>query len=226
MTQAHTHAAYEGELQQLRDHVTRMGEQVRSMLSQSLSALTGGDRRLAHATIALDHAVNRLEVESDDMCMKILARRQPVASDLRFVATAHKLVTDLERIGDLCVNICERAIELEDPADAEIAVRLEEMGTRVSAMSDDALAAFLGGDVAKAERVLEDDGPVDQAYVEIFEKLLERMRRSEADLHDATRLQSIAKHLERIGDHATNVAEMVIFMVDARDVRHPGRLAS
>lgn len=203
MVPVHTHMAYEDELRELRNRLSLMGEQVRAMLRQSLSALMAGDRDLALATIALDHGVN-----------------------LRFIATAHKLVTGLERIGDLCVNICERIAELERPADPEIVRRLADMGDRVGRMIDEALEAFLTGHVVLAERVLEEDGPVDQCYIEIFERLLERMHRDEAQVHEAVRLQSIAKHLERMGDHATNLAEMVIFMVEGRDVRHPGRLAS
>lgn len=121
-----------------------------------------------------------------------MARRQPVASDLRFIATALKLVTDLERIGDLCVNVWERVVELDTPP----------------------------------ARVIESDETVDKTYVETFQTLLDQIRREPSAAQDGTRLQSIARYLERMGDHATNVAEMVIFMVQGTDVRHPGRLAT
>lgn len=226
MNKLHTYAEFDTELHQLRTLLARMGEQVRAMLSQSLAGLAQPDRRLADEAIAQDHVVNGLEVESDELCVRILALRQPVGSDLRFIATAFKLVTDLERVGDLCVNICERIIELERPVDLGVGQQLRQMGTRVAAMIDEALTAFLTKDVDKARRVLDDDGPVDQAFAELFEQLIDRMRANGAVVHDGARLQCIAKHLERIGDHATNLAEMVIFMVEGKDVRHPGHLAA
>jgi len=222
----HTYAEYDAELHELRARLTQMGEQVRAMLSQSLAGLKERDRRLADEAIAQDHIVNRLEIESDDLCLRIIACRQPVGSDLRFVATALKLVTDLERIGDLCVNICERIVELERPVDLEVGERLQEMGIHAGAMVDDALTAFLTRDAEKARSVLDADRPVDQAFAGLFEQLIDRMRANGAVVHDGVRLQCIAKLLERIGDHATNLAEMVIFMVEAKDVRHPGHLAA
>ncbi len=225
-TTLHTYAAFDVELQELRTLLTRMGEQVRAMLSQSLAGLRYPDRGLADEAIAQDHIVNRFEIESDEMCVTLLARRQPVGSDLRFIATAFKLVTDFERIGDLCVNICERTIELERPIESDVGQQLQAMGTRVAAMIDDALTAFLTKDVEKARRVLADDDPVDQAFLGLFEKLIDRMLKNGAVIHDGARLQAIAKYLERIGDHATNLAEMVIFMVEGTDVRHPGHLAA
>ena len=126
----------------------------------------------------------------------------------------------------MMASVCERTAQLTVAPDADIGPRLEEMGTRVGAMIEGALNAFLTNDLRLAERVLEDDGPVDQASVDIFERLSERMRRTKTGVHDATRLQSIVRYLERIGDHATNLAELVIFMIAGKDVRHPGRLSS
>jgi len=226
MNVPHTYAAFDTDLRDLRSLLIRMGQQVRAMLSQSLAGLRQTDRRLADEAIAQDHVVNRLEIESDALCVRIIARYQPVGSDLRFIATAFKLVTDLERMGDLCVNMCERIIELEGPVDSDIRRRLEEMGARVVEMIDLALTAFLRRDVDGARRVLDDDRPVNQAYVELFGTLIDRMSKNGAIVHDATCAQAIGKHLERIGDHATNVAEMVIFMVEGTDVRHPGHLAA
>jgi phosphate transport system protein len=171
----------------------------------------------------LDHQVNRLEMECDELCLRILARRQPVASDLRFIAMALKLVTDLERIGDLTVNICERVLELnqEPPLEPKY-IALPAMAQAAQGMVRDALDAFVSGDVERArELMLERDNVVDAHYAHIFRELLTYMMENPRNIYRATRLQSIAKYLERVGDHATNLAEMIVFMQKGKDVRHP-----
>ncbi|HET6197297.1 MAG TPA: phosphate signaling complex protein PhoU, partial [Acetobacteraceae bacterium] len=164
MSHEHTDRSYERELQQIRDHVTAMGTEVCNMLDGALRALGAGDRESARRIIAEDRIVNRLEVETDELCLTILARRQPVASDLRFIATALKLDTDLERIGDLCVNLCERSLQLQGTIDGGSTARLTEMGARVRAMIETALRAFVGRDVPLAESVFAVDAIVDRAY--------------------------------------------------------------
>ena len=134
-----------------------MGEQVRRMLARSLDALFAGDAEEARRIIAADRIVNRLEVDTDDLCLRVLARRQPVASDLRFIATALKINTDLERVGDLCANICEQAIALTGPVDQRIGDRLTAMGAQVRIMMDAALQAFVAGDVKAAQGVIDGD---------------------------------------------------------------------
>jgi phosphate transport system protein len=220
----HTDRSYERELQQIRDHVTAMGTEVCNMLDGALRALGAGDRESARRIIAEDRIVNRLEVETDELCLTILARRQPVASDLRFIATALKLDTDLERIGDLCVNLCERSLQLQGTIDGGSTARLTEMGARVRAMIETALRAFVGRDVPLAESVFAVDAIVDRAYQDESRVVTKEMKRDAAAIQDGLRVRSMAKYLERMGDHATNLAEMVIFMVEGRDVRHPGRL--
>jgi phosphate transport system protein len=224
MTHGHTDLSYDRELRQLEKQVTAMGTEVCNMLDRALRALRTGDREGAREIIAADKTVNRLEVETDEMCLAILARRQPVASDLRFIATALKVDTDLERIGDLCVNLCERLLQLGGAPDAATAGELADMGAQVRMMIETALRAFVTGDVALAESVLEADDVVDKAYADTGEELATEMGQEIAAVHDGLRLRSMAKYLERMGDHATNVAEMVIFMVEGRDVRHAGRL--
>jgi phosphate transport system protein len=224
MTHAHTDRSYERELEQIREHLGAMGAEVCTMLTGSLRALASGDRDSVRGIITADKIVNRYEVEVDEMCLTVLARRQPVASDLRFVATALKLDTDLERIGDLCVNLCERILQLLGPLDAETTARLANMGARVRSMIEDALRAFATWDATLAESVLEADATVDKAYADTADAAAGRIRRDPRAVHDGLRLRSMARYLERMGDHATNLAEMVIFMVDGRDVRHPGRL--
>jgi phosphate transport system protein len=224
MTLAHTDRTYERELQGIRDHVTLMGHEVCTMLTGTLRALAAGDRETVRGIIVADRIVNRLEVEVDEMCLTILARRQPVASDLRFIATALKLDTDIERIGDLCVNLCERILQLRGDLDAATSARFNDMGTRVRSMIETALRAFIDRDVALAASVLETDSVIDESYADTSEIVSNEMRRDPASIHDGLRVRSMAKYLERMGDHATNLAEMVIFMVEGRDVRHPGRI--
>jgi phosphate transport system protein len=222
----HTDHSYDVELGEIRMRVVQMGDQVRRMITRSVDALVGGDAEEARRIIAADRIVNRLEVDTDDLCLRTLARRQPVASDLRFIATALKINTDLERVGDLCVGICERIVELTAPVDQQSRDYLIGMGAAVRIMIDDALRAFSSGDVKGAQRVIDADRGIDQAYLDVFDALFEGMRREPESVPDRIRLQGVAKVLERIGDHATNIAEMVVFMVRGQDVRHPGRLAA
>jgi phosphate transport system protein len=222
----HTDRSYDADLGAIRSQVIQMGEQVRRMLARSLDALFAGDAEEARRIIAADRIVNRLEVDTDELCLRVLARRQPVASDLRFIATALKINTDLERVGDLCANICEQTIALTAPVDQKIGDRLTAMGAQVRIMMDAVLQAFVAGDIKAAQGVIDGDRAVDQAYMDVFAALFEAMRRDPASVPDGIRIQSVAKHLERMGDHATNVAEMVIFMVRGLDVRHRGRLTA
>lgn len=213
---------YESELDKLRELVLLMGARVEEMMIQATRAFDENSATRAAATIEVDHTVDRLEVEIDETCLKILARRQPVASDLRFITTAMKLVTDLERIGDLCVNLCERVVEFaDDPAPTGV-TPIPKIAQAAHSMLHDALDAFVARDVAKAEDVLERDKIVDAYYAQLFPELVARMMAEPSAVFRSTRLLSIGKYLERIADHATNIAEMVVFMVRGDDVRHSG----
>jgi phosphate transport system protein len=225
MPMTHTDREYEAELERLREQILFMGAKVEEMISASMKSLTDRDTELARAVIELDHGVNRLEIENDDLCLRILARRQPVASDLRFVTIALKLVTDIERIGDLCVNIAERVVELnQEPPLTQPYVGLPAMAEAAEGMVRDALDAFVHADAGRARQVIERDQVVDAHYAQIFRALLTYMMEDPRNIYRATRVQSIAKYLERIGDHATNLAEMVVFMVQRTDIRHRGKL--
>ncbi len=217
----HTDREYEQELASLRDQVLRMGAKVEDMIRSSIRALDDRDSVLAQRMIQFDHQINRLEVEIDEHCLRILARRQPVASDLRFITIALKLVTDIERIGDLCVNIGERVLELNEEPPLKPYSGLQIMAEAVQGMVREALDAFVHGDVEHAEQVLARDKVVDGLYGQIFRELLTYMMEDPRNIYRATRVQSVAKYLERIGDHATNLAEMVVFMVKGKDIRHP-----
>jgi phosphate transport system protein len=161
-----------------------------------------------------------MEVELDGLCLQILARRQPVASDLRFITLVLKVVTDLERIADLGVNVCERVVELDQEPPLKSYVDIPHMGAEVQSMLREVLDAFVAKDAARARKVIDRDHIVDALYAQLFRELLTFMMESGHNVYRATRLQSIAKYLERMADHTTNLAEMVIFMVDGQDVRH------
>src|SRR5690242_17266311 len=220
-----TDREYDAELRKLHDQLLLMGAKVEEMIANSMRALTERDSELARRMIEYDHQINRLEVEIDDLCLRILAKRQPVASDLRLITTALKLVTDLERIGDACVNICERVVELNTEPILKPYVDLPRMAETAQAMVRDALDAFVQADPERAREVVERDRVVDAYYGQVFRELLTYMMEDPRNIYRAVRAQSIAKYLERIGDHATNVAEMVIFMVMGKDVRHLGSMA-
>ena len=219
-----TDREYDAELHKLHDQLLLMGAKVEEMIANSMRALTERDSELARRMIEYDHQINRLEVEIDDLCLRILAKRQPVASDLRLITTALKLVTDLERIGDACVNICERVVELNMEPILKPYVDLPRMAETVQAMVRDALDAFVQADPERAREVVERDRVVDAYYGQVFRELLTYMMEDSRNIYRAVRAQAIAKYLERIGDHATNLAEMVIFMVMGKDVRHLGSM--
>ena len=220
MSRAHTDREYEGELRKIREQLLLMGAKVEDMLRDSMRALIERDSELAQRTLDTDRQINRLEVETDELCLRVLARRQPVASDLRFLTIALKLVTDLERMGDLGVNICERVLELNTEPTLKPYVDLVNMAEAAQGMLRDALDAFVASDVTRAESVIERDAAVDAYYDSIFRDLLTYMMENPRNIYRATRVQSIAKYIERLADHATNIAEMVVFMVRGKDVRH------
>jgi phosphate transport system protein len=220
VSRTHTSREYETELKKLRDRILLMGAKVEEVIKGSMQALIERDGELAKKTILADRRINKLELSIDEMCLQILARRQPVASDLRFITIAMKLVTDLERIGDLAVNLCERVIELNEEPPLKPYVDLPRMAEEVQHMLREALDAFVAGDADKADQVIRKDVIIDAYYMQIFRELLTYMMEDTRNIFRATRLQSIAKYLERIGDHATNLAEMVIFFVRGKDVRH------
>jgi phosphate transport system protein len=218
----HTDREYENELAQVRERILLMGARVEEMMTASRKCFAERDAQLAKATIRNDHQIDTLEIEIDELCLQVLARRQPVASDLRFITATLKLVTDLERIGDLCVNMCERVTELcEDPT-YPAQGSLPRIGEAAQAMVHDALDAFVAGDATKAEQVIERDNVVDAYYAQLFPELVAHMMSDPAVVFRSTRMLSIGKYIERIADHATNIGELVVFMVRGLDVRHTG----
>ena len=222
MALRHTDREYENELGRLREQVLFMGARVEEMIETAMRAFTERNTELARETIDADRQIDQLELDIDELCLKVLARRQPVASDLRFITTTLKLVTDLERIGDLGVNICERVVELGDEPSLPMNASVLRISQAAVGMLHDALDAFVAGDAVKAELVMDRDKTVDAYYAQLFPELVAHMMADPRVVYRATRLQSIGKYLERIADHSTNLAEMVVFMVKGEDVRHAG----
>jgi phosphate transport system protein len=219
--QHHTDRDYSGELVELRERLLMMGAKVEDMLAGALRGFTKRDSEIARSTIDLDREVDALEVEIDAHCLRVLALWKPVASDLRFITTVLKLVTHLERIGDLAEAACRRALELnrEPPlAFGPSVLRLLETATE---MVRTALDAFVEGDVHRAQSVIERDRAVDAYYAQCFPELMEMMMRNPEQIPSATRVQDICKAFERVGDQAVSIAEMVPFLVEGKNVRHP-----
>ena len=219
---AHTDKTYDAQLEDLRNKLLTLGGKVETEIATSMRALAERDSTLAEQVIAQDREVNRLEVEIDEACRRLLVLRQPAASDLRFITTALKIVVDLERIGDLAVNISERAIDLNQSPPLKPVHDLTKLADLCQKQVRAALDAFVDGDVGKAEAVIKNDVLLDSIYHNLFNELLALMMEDPRNIRRANNLLFVAKHLERLGDHATNVAEMVIYMVRGTDVRHPG----
>lgn len=224
MIKRHTDREFEGELNNLRQRILLMAGRVEEMIALSMRALIEGDAELAKSTIKRDGQVNQDEVDIDEKCLLLLARWQPMASDLRFITHASKMVTDLERIGDLAVNICERAIDIHEAGFCGPYVKISRMAGIVEEMLHGAVDAFVAGDAEKAEAVVARDDEVDDLYHDVFLGLLQRMSAGTEPVVRCVAVQNVAKYLERIGDHSTNLAEQVIFVVRGRDVRHIGKL--
>lgn len=219
MTRPHTDSSYAGELAAIRELLLLMGAKVEDMVAGAVRAFGERDSRLAQRVIARDRHIDRLEVEIDERCLRVLARWKPVASDLRFVTGVLKLVTNLERVGDLAETICRRTLELhQDPPMAPIDA-LARLASTAPAMLREALDALVTGDAERAVAVIGRDHALDTTYAQCFPELMCLMVDSADNVERATRLQSIAKSLERIGDHATNIAEVVVFMANGSDVR-------
>ena len=218
---SHTHQEFEAELRNLKDRLLAMGGRCEQMISIAVRAFEDRDENLAHEVMESDRRMNQDELAVDELAVRILALRQPVGRDLRFAVAAVKASTDLERIGDEAVNIAERVLEMQ-PVDrlSPPGSRLPEMAGRAGAMLRDALNALVEEDAAKARDVFTQDDAVDEIYADVMRLCLDYMKDDPDRIPDGMRICNCAKYLERIADHATNIAEMVIFTVEGRDVRH------
>jgi phosphate transport system protein len=220
MTPLHTDRTYEQQLGQLRSAVLEMGGLVEDQITQAVKALVERDEPLAHATIERDHTVNRFDVEIDDLSIKLLALHQPAARDLRLITTALKITVDLERIGDMASHIAERAVELARELPIKPYIDIPRMAELARNMLHRSLDAFVQEDVDLALGVCTSDDMIDHLHEQLFRELLSFMAEDPTTVSRAMRLLFVSKYLERVGDHATNIAEMVIFMVQGRSIRH------
>ena len=220
MEHEHISTAFDIELNELRQSILVMAGKVELMISNSVKSLVDRDTPLAQRTVALDHEINAAEVSIDERCLELLALRQPAARDLRFITIALKIVTDLERIGDQCVNIAKRTLELNEEPPLKPYIDIPRMAHWAEVMIKEALDSFVHGDSDLAVKVCKDDSFVDDLNNQIQRELLTFMIEDPTTITRAMKLNYISKSLERIADHATNVAEMVIFMVKGKDIRH------
>ena len=220
MEREHIIRQYDLELNEIREKLLEMGGKVEVMIANAMKSLVERDSALAEATIAFDHHINHMEVMIDEKCLQVLALRQPAARDLRFLTLALKIVTDLERIGDQCRNIAKRAKELNEEPPLKPYIDLPRMAVAAATMVREALDAFVKGDADLALKVCKDDAFVDALNDQIQRELLVFMMSDPATISRAIKVNYVAKCLERVADHATNVAEMVIFMVKGKDIRH------
>jgi phosphate transport system protein len=216
----HIYRAFDQELKELKEKLLYEGSLVEKAIDEALRALLERDSELAQQVISNDDILNAKEVELDEFCLKLLALRQPAAKDLRFITTAIKINYDLERIGDLAVNICERTLELNQEPQLKPYIDLPKMAKIAQTMVKESLDAFVKEDVDLALKVAKDDELVDQLLDQIFRELLTYMMEDPRTISRATRLIFISKYLERIADHAVNIAELVIFMVKGKIIRH------
>ncbi len=210
----------ERDLVTIKEEVLKMGGFVEDAIRKSIKALVERDKDLAITVIDGDPIVNNFDVEIEELCIRFLALWQPTGSNLRFVTTAIKIITDLERVGDLAVDTCERAIELLDEPQLKPYIDIPRMAEAAQKMLKDSLDAFVANDPDLAIRVCESDDFVDNLNQQIFNELLLFMLKDPRNISRAVRLTYITKYLERIADHATNIAEMVVYMVRGKVIRH------
>jgi phosphate transport system protein len=220
MLEGHIYKTFDLELKELKEKLLYEGGLVEKAINNAIKALLERNSDLADKVIEHDPIVNALEVEIDEFCLKLLALRQPAARDLRFITTAIKINYDLERIGDMAVNICERVQELNQEPQLKPYIDLPMMAETVQVMLKESLDAFVKEDVAMARKVTKDDQKVDQLLDQIFRELLTYMMQDMRTISRATRVLFIAKYLERMADHAVNIAELVIFLVEGKIIRH------
>jgi phosphate transport system protein len=208
------------ELEALKQTLLAMGGLVEDQIRRVMRALVERDDALAQEVIERDQQVNAYDVEVDETCVSLLALHQPAAGDLRFITTAMKIVTDLERMGDQAVNIAQRVLELNREPQLKPYIDLPRMAEKAQRMVKESLDAFVARDTELARKVCAEDAEVDALKEQLFRELLTFMMEDARTIPRAIRLILISRFLERLADHATNIAEMVIYLVDAKMVRH------
>ena len=208
------------EIEQLKARLLEMGGLAEEEVRLSIKGLVERDNDVIDRVLGGDGPLNSLHIEIDNRCFMLLALHQPMAADLRTIVAGFKINTDLERVGDLAVNIAEAARRYAQHAPVKKLIDIPQMARVAQAMLRDALDAFVRRDTALARHVLSEDDTLDALKTQIFRELLTYMLQDPSTIEPSLELILVSRHLERIGDHATNIAEDVIFIVSARDVRH------
>jgi len=211
---------FDEELNALREKILKLGSMVETSILNAVKSLVERNSDLAKEVIKKDHIINALDVEIDEECVRLIALRQPMARDLRQITTAMKITTDLERMADLAVNIAERALELNEEPLLKPFVNIPRMAEIVQGMVRDALDSFVAGCTRLPYEVIKKDDEVDDLTVKNFEELLEFMLKDPKIIPIAVKRTYVAKYLERIADHTTNIAEMIIYMCKGKMIRH------
>jgi phosphate transport system protein len=216
----HSDPHYEAELKHLHVAILDMGAFVGKQIENALAALVNRDDELARQTIDRDRTANRMDVEIDELCIRLLALHQPAARDLRLITIGLKITTDLERIGDMAVNLSERVLELNQEPQLKPFIDIPRMAEVALTMLRESLDAFVREDVDLALKVCRDDDVIDALNGQLFRELLSFMIEDPHTLTRGLRLLFVAKYIERMADHATNIGEMVVFMVKGKSIRH------
>lgn len=206
-------ATFHGQLDELESDILKMGTMVEEAIGRAVRSLVERDTAAAEAVIQGDDLIDQLEMEIEKRCLTLLALQQPMASDLRLIGTALKIVTDLERMADHAVNIAKVTIELDGQPLIKPLIDIPRMAEKAEEMTRQALTAFVRRDVELARRMIEGDDLVDHLYNQIFRELLLIMIEDPSTIQQATSLLFVAQYLERIADHATNLGEWIIYMV-------------
>lgn len=212
--------SFDEELAGLKEKILFMGSKVEEAIRLAMKSLVDRDSKLARRVIQSDHVINDLEIEVDEVCHRLLALHQPMAGDMRFITSSMKINSDLERIGDLSSNIAERALTLNEVAPLKPFIDIPRMSMIAQEMVKISLDSLVNRDPEAAKKVCERDDEVDNLNDQIIRELISYMLEDRANIKRALDLILISRHLERIADHATNVAEDVIYMVQGKDIRH------
>ncbi len=207
-------------LRNLKEKLLRMSGLVEESISSSIKALMERDAELSYKVIKSDDAVNLLEIEIDELCLKLLALYQPTAGDLRFITSTLKINSDLERIGDLAVNIAQRTLDLLKVPPLKLRLNIPKMAQAAQGMLKDSLNAFVNKDSKLAYEVCKRDDEVDDLNHEIFMEILKAKPEDQSPVERVIDLILVAKNLERVADHSTNICEDVIYMVDGKVIKH------
>jgi phosphate transport system protein len=216
----HTSSHYEIELQEIKNGLIYIGALTEKAIQNAMKSLSERDSEMAHKVIKDDDEIDKLDTEMEERCIRILALRQPTAIDLRFITTAIKVTGHLERIGDMAVNIAEKAIQLNEEPKLKPYIDLPRMADLVVEMINNSLDSFIRYDLNIAEKVRQTEQITDDLNEQIFRELLTFMMEDSKCIHRALLIMHVSKNLERIADHAKGIADMVTYMVTGENVRH------